>query len=58
MTVFTLILVIAVICAIVYLFRYIPPPWTWVAAGIIILLLVLLLFQLLGGGIGLGTRIG
>lgn len=61
MTIFGLIVLIVVICAIVYLIQYIqiPPPFNWVVPTLVVLVLIFFLFSLLGvgGGLGLNSRI-
>jgi Flp pilus assembly protein protease CpaA len=62
MTIMSLILIIVVISAVVYLLRFIqvPAPFGWIIPLIIVLLLIFFLFQLIGigGGMGLNTKIG
>lgn len=61
MTIMSLILIIAVICAVVYLLRFVavPAPFGWIIPLVVVLLLILFLFNLvgIGGGLGLNTRL-
>lgn len=60
MTIMSLILIIVVICAVVYLLRFIavPAPFQWVIPLVVVLLLIFFLFNLIGvTGASLNTRI-